>query len=42
MIQHVVNHGTRHRSEAATLLRPAGHAPPAADLILYHRPPGPR
>ncbi len=37
MIQHVVNHGTHHRSEVATMLTRLGAAPPATDLILYYR-----
>lgn len=37
MIQHVVNHGTHHRSEAATMLTRLGHAPPPTDLIVYYR-----
>ncbi len=37
MVQHVVNHGTHHRSEAAAMLTRLGHAPPPLDLILYYR-----
>lgn len=37
MVQHVVNHGTHHRSEAATMLTRIGHAPPPLDLIVYYR-----
>lgn len=40
MIQHVVNHGTHHRSEVATMLTRLGQAPPATDLILYYRSAG--
>ncbi|MBI3458529.1 MAG: DinB family protein [Candidatus Rokubacteria bacterium] len=37
MIQHLVNHGTHHRSEVATMLTRLGHRPPATDLIVYYR-----
>jgi uncharacterized damage-inducible protein DinB len=37
MIQHVVNHGTHHRSEAATMLTRLGAPPPPLDLIVYYR-----
>jgi len=37
MIQHVVNHGTHHRSEVATMLTRLGQPPPATDLIVYYR-----
>jgi uncharacterized damage-inducible protein DinB len=37
MVQHVVNHGTHHRSEAATMLTRLGRAPEALDLIVYYR-----
>ncbi len=37
MIQHVVNHGTHHRSEVAAMLTRIGHAPPPMDLIVYYR-----
>jgi len=40
MIQHVVNHGTHHRSEVATMLTRLGQAPLATDLILYYRSAG--
>jgi uncharacterized damage-inducible protein DinB len=37
MVQHVVNHGTHHRSEAATMLTRLGQAPETLDLIVYYR-----
>jgi uncharacterized damage-inducible protein DinB len=37
MIQHVVNHGTHHRSEAATMLTRLGRAPEPLDLVVYYR-----
>lgn len=37
MIQHVVNHGTYHRGQIATMLRQLGYAPPSTDLIAYRR-----
>ncbi len=40
MIQHVVNHGTHHRSEVATMLTRLGQPPPATDLIVYYRTEG--
>ena len=35
MLVHVVNHGTQHRAEAATLLTAAGRSPGEVDLIDY-------
>lgn len=37
MVQHVVNHGTHHRSETATMLTRLGQAPEALDLVVYYR-----
>jgi len=34
---HVVNHGSYHRGQLATMLRQAGIVPPATDLLLYYR-----
>ena len=34
---HVVNHGSYHRGQVATMLRQAGIVPPASDLIIYYR-----
>jgi uncharacterized damage-inducible protein DinB len=35
LLAHVVNHGTQHRSEAATLLTAIGRSPGNLDLIFY-------
>jgi uncharacterized damage-inducible protein DinB len=37
IVRHVVNHGTHHRAQIASLLRAAGHAPPNADYIAWRR-----
>ena len=37
MVQHVVNHGTYHRGQVATLLRQLGARPASTDLITFHR-----
>ncbi|MES1262209.1 MAG: DinB family protein [Acidobacteriota bacterium] len=34
---HLVNHGSYHRGQVAAMLRAAGFAPPATDLIVYYR-----
>jgi len=35
VLRHVVNHGTYHRGQLATLLRQLGRAAPATDLVYY-------
>ena len=35
LMQHLVNHSTYHRGQAATLLRQLGHAPPPTDFRLF-------
>lgn len=37
MMQHVVNHGSYHRGQLATMLRQLGAKPAAEDLILFYR-----
>ncbi len=37
MVQHVVNHGTYHRGQVATLLRQLGTKAASTDLITFHR-----
>lgn len=37
MVQHVVNHGTHHRSEAATMLTRLSSPPATLDLVVYYR-----
>ena len=36
VILHVVNHGTYHRGQIASMLRQQGHFPPGTDLIYYY------
>ena len=42
MLQHVVNHGSYHRGQIATLLRQLGAKPVSTDLIVFHREPATR
>lgn len=37
MLQHLVNHGTYHRGQAATMLRQLGAKPISTDLIYFYR-----
>lgn len=37
MLQHLVNHGTYHRGQVATMLRQLGAAPVSTDLIAFFR-----
>jgi uncharacterized damage-inducible protein DinB len=37
MLQHLVNHGTYHRGQVATMLRQLGAKPLATDLIYFYR-----
>ena len=37
IVLHLVNHGSYHRGQVAAMLRSAGFAPPATDLIVYYR-----
>ncbi len=37
IVRHVVNHGTHHRGQIASLLRGAGHAPDNLDFIVWRR-----
>jgi uncharacterized damage-inducible protein DinB len=37
MMQHLVNHGSYHRGQVATMLRQLGAKPVATDLILFYR-----
>jgi uncharacterized damage-inducible protein DinB len=36
-LQHIVNHGTYHRGQVATLLRQLGVKPASSDLIAFYR-----
>lgn len=40
IVLHLVNHGSFHRGQVAAMLRAAGFAPPATDLIIYYRQQG--
>jgi uncharacterized damage-inducible protein DinB len=37
MLQHLVNHGTYHRGQVATMLRQLGSKAESTDLIFYYR-----
>ena len=37
MLQHLVNHGTYHRGQVATMLRQLGAKPIGTDLIIFYR-----
>ena len=37
LVMHLVNHGSYHRGQLATMLRQAGIKPPGTDLITYYR-----
>jgi len=37
ILLHLVNHGTYHRGQVATMLRQAGIKPPGTDLILFYK-----
>jgi uncharacterized damage-inducible protein DinB len=37
MLQHLVNHGTYHRGQVATMLRQLGAKPISTDLIFFYR-----
>lgn len=37
MLQHLVNHGTYHRGQIATMLRQSKATPPSTDLIVFYR-----
>lgn len=36
LLRHIVNHGTYHRGQVASMLRESGHVPPSTDLLYYH------
>jgi len=40
LLRHVVNHGSYHRGQVATLLRQVGAKPTSIDMALYHREKG--
>ena len=37
LVMHLVNHGSYHRGQVATMLRQAGIKPPGTDLITFYR-----
>jgi uncharacterized damage-inducible protein DinB len=37
MLQHLVNHGTYHRGQIATMLRQLGNKSQGTDLIAFYR-----
>jgi uncharacterized damage-inducible protein DinB len=37
IVLHLANHGSFHRGQVAALIRAAGFAPPASDLVIYYR-----
>ena len=39
LMAHLVNHGTHHRAQIASLLATEGHKPPVSDFIFYAREP---
>ncbi|MEP6715769.1 MAG: DinB family protein [Terriglobia bacterium] len=36
LLRHIVNHGTYHRGQIASMLRESGFVPPSTDLLYYH------
>lgn len=40
VVLHVANHGSYHRGQVSAMLRGAGFAPPATDLLIYYRTAG--
>ena len=37
LVMHLMNHGSYHRGQLATMLRQAGVKPPATDLMVFYR-----
>jgi len=37
IVMHVVNHGSYHRGQIATMMRETGIQPPATDLVMFYR-----
>jgi len=37
LVMHLMNHGSYHRGQLATMLRQAGIKPPATDLLMFYR-----